>query len=161
MHFKYTSSCYLLRLQACDFFSTQIFHSFSKNGNNRGEGHRVAREHGLHNVCNCASSLLLRLNFKQCSHFHFFFFISSSFASFFLFRKASRSSKVWAPGMILEGLARGETLLLLFPPTASITLFITVSIPLNSSLTATETSAPCIKALMRRTVQKRAQQVGT
>merc|ERR1719234_1535840 len=59
MHFKYTSSCYLLRLQACDFFSTQIFHSFSKNGNNRGEGHRVAREHGLHNVCNCASSLFL------------------------------------------------------------------------------------------------------
>merc|ERR550532_3208415 len=80
-----------------------------------------------------------------CSDY-FFFFISSSFASFFRFRKASRSSKVWAPGMILEGLARGETLLLLFPPTASITLFITVSIPLNSSLTATETSVACIKS---------------
>merc|ERR1719150_682509 len=76
--------------------------------------------------------------FHQNNSIHFFFFISSSFASFFLLRKASRSSKVWAPAMILEGFARGETLLLLFPPTASITLFITVSIPLNSSLTATE-----------------------
>ena len=94
---------------------------------------------GLHNVHHCYRKFWS----GGISHF-LFFFISSSFASFFLLRKASRSSKVWAPGMILEGLARGESLLLLFPPTASITLFITVSIPLNSSLTDTETSDACI-----------------
>merc|ERR1719150_2384417 len=34
--------------------------------------------------------------FHQINSIHFFFFISSSFASFFLLRKASRSSRTWA-----------------------------------------------------------------
>ena len=55
--------------------------------------------------------------------FHSFFFNSSSFSDFFLLRKASRSSKVWVPGMMLEG--RGAT--------ASRTLFMTLSSPENSS----------------------------
>merc|ERR1719295_472580 len=107
MHVKYTS-CLLLKL------SVQMTSFSSGLPNYDSRWGRVAREQGLHNVC----IIIIFALFKQSDHFHFFFFISSSFASFFLFRKASRSSKVWAPGMILEGLARGETLLLLFPPTA-------------------------------------------
>ena len=56
---------------------------------------------------------------------HNFFFISSSFSDFFLLRKASKSSNVWVPGIMLEG--RGAT--------ASSTLFMTLSRPENSSPT--------------------------
>merc|ERR1719348_2068182 len=63
---------------------------------------------------------------------HFFFFSSSNFSDFFLFINASKSSNVWAPGIILEGGATGEFFLLVLS-TASSTLFITLSRPENSS----------------------------